>query len=301
MTDQQDGCTEKCRALTAGERSMAFGVFLTALNMEAVRIHDHANPEFPAETAPNTTGNNIYMRADQGHYLKDYDGEPLQLRATLIHELAHVWQHQKYGPGMTPNKRKQESLPIYNSKHGTNLTLPQYHRRVEKRDDSAARKHRDHRSTYDAIDRERHVNPVMYPGMEYTQTMAWTHADGSQGARTDTIRQGEVRLADQYAEYHRKHGGFNINAADVAGHLESASDYDYLHVQPNLMKLDQFFDGLNFEQQAELIEDYFLMKNSYDPAVPRHGGPGRYSLVSIIKPRPSVYTLMRIIPFLRGD
>lgn len=280
---------------------MAFGVFLTALNMEPVRIHGHTNPSDPNETNPNTTGNNIYMRADQDFYREDYDGEPVQKRATLIHELAHVWQHQKYGLGMTPHNVRQEGLPEFNSKHGTSHNQAKFRQMVQEADDADSRQRRDRRTTFDAIDRKRHLNPVMYPGMEYTQTMTWTDVNDRQGARTDTIRQGEVRLADQYAEQHKNHHAASVNTADVVAALESSEDYDYLHVRPNLMKLDKIFDGLNSEQQAELIEDYFLMKNGYDPAVPRHDGDDRYRPASIIKPRPSIYTLMRIIPFLRGN
>jgi hypothetical protein len=79
------------RLLTIGEKAEARAVFGEALNLDRVRVH--ARPRFffqPKGTAMSPNGHVYYHARD---CRADFACGPAPM-AWLIHELAHVWQHQ---------------------------------------------------------------------------------------------------------------------------------------------------------------------------------------------------------------
>ena len=82
------------RALTAGEIKMAQGVFGDGIDYSRVRLHKAP----AAGDLAVTDGNDIYLESAAMHG-SDFSapGEKLYRKKGLIHELTHVWQHQKMG------------------------------------------------------------------------------------------------------------------------------------------------------------------------------------------------------------
>jgi hypothetical protein len=82
------------RPLTSGERDLARQIFGDAIDYDAVRIH-HCNFVF-------WQGAN-YIVAPNGHlylgrklrHLNDFSAAGVRIAALFIHEMTHVWQHQR--------------------------------------------------------------------------------------------------------------------------------------------------------------------------------------------------------------
>jgi len=82
------------RPLTPGERYLASQTFGCALDPDRVRIHRAKwFPLQPRNVAMAPDGH-IWFHPDGGLWRKDFGTAPLRLQALLVHELAHVWQHQ---------------------------------------------------------------------------------------------------------------------------------------------------------------------------------------------------------------
>jgi hypothetical protein len=81
------------RALTSGERALAYGVFGDRLALDRVRIFGAPWPVFLAFVPGRWFGRDwiVWPRA-QMH--ADFANAPLNAQAVLIHELVHVWQAQ---------------------------------------------------------------------------------------------------------------------------------------------------------------------------------------------------------------
>lgn len=80
------------RVLTAGEREMAVSVFGAALDVDRVRIvRGRFFPLQPRQLAVAPNGR-VYFHPDA--YREDFSRESVTKRAWLVHELAHVMQHQ---------------------------------------------------------------------------------------------------------------------------------------------------------------------------------------------------------------
>lgn len=306
-------CGDKCRSLTSGERSLIHGVFKTALTLDAIRIHDHAHPDKgwqrdkdgkmvppdkPIENA-HTDGNDILMPdvagADCGSlYWPDYSTAPIYFQAKLIHELAHVWQNQSGTVGAYPHNRAMEVIRAAH-KLGEEASLSDVadaHHRAE----NWHQRNPGKRQTHDAIGSRWGTNPVVQPETK-DQFLPFRQMDGSWSAKILKDREKEVRLSQQYAAQH------NMSEAAVRERWQKYADYDYLTPPIDQRDSEKVFDGLNLEEQAQMIEDYFLLTKGVDPASPQACIPGsdRKTIPYIGKPRPDIGVYKSIIPFLRGQ
>lgn len=83
------------RRLTAGEIALARSMFGDAIDYARVRIVRGKWAFFqPRDTVMAPTGN-IHFHPGGGHYRDDFAVASLADQALFIHEMTHVWQHQK--------------------------------------------------------------------------------------------------------------------------------------------------------------------------------------------------------------
>lgn len=83
------------RPLTPGEEALAAGVFGTALDPAPIRIHRAKwFPLQPRNVAMAPDGH-IWFHPDGGLWRADFSTGPAHLQALFVHELTHVWQHQR--------------------------------------------------------------------------------------------------------------------------------------------------------------------------------------------------------------
>jgi len=83
------------RPLTPGERQLAAGVFGDAVDLDPVRLVRRKWAFFqPRETVMAPLGC-IHFHPKGHLWREDFAAAPLDLQALLIHELVHVWQHQR--------------------------------------------------------------------------------------------------------------------------------------------------------------------------------------------------------------
>ena len=80
------------RDLTTGEISLGLSVYGDNIDFSTVRIHDRAYLGV-ANTVVSPNGNIYYPRSDE-RYAVDISLGTWDQRATFIHELGHIWQHQ---------------------------------------------------------------------------------------------------------------------------------------------------------------------------------------------------------------
>lgn len=81
------------RRLTDGEREIAREMFGDALDFERVRIYRRRFFPFQPKSLAVAPNGRIYFHPDA--YRDDFSKESLTKRAWLVHELAHVLQHQR--------------------------------------------------------------------------------------------------------------------------------------------------------------------------------------------------------------
>ena len=83
------------RPLTDGEITLAQSVFGAAIDYARVRIARRKWAFFqPRDTVMAPTGA-IHFHPDGAHYRDDFAAAGLADQALFIHEMVHVWQHQK--------------------------------------------------------------------------------------------------------------------------------------------------------------------------------------------------------------
>lgn len=83
------------RPLTSGEIALGRSVFGDAIDYSRVRVHDCKWRFFMPSHRPHAPNGHIYFPLGTRCYASDFSHAQLRDRATFIHELAHVWQHQK--------------------------------------------------------------------------------------------------------------------------------------------------------------------------------------------------------------
>jgi hypothetical protein len=83
------------RALTSGEIALAASVFGSAIDYAKARI---ANSKFiffqPANTTMAPLGT-IHFHPGSGLYTEDFSTARIGVQGLFIHEMTHIWQHQK--------------------------------------------------------------------------------------------------------------------------------------------------------------------------------------------------------------
>jgi hypothetical protein len=87
--------TTEGRPLTEHEIALARSVFGDAIDYTPVRIRNRKWAFFqPRNTVMAPTGH-IHFHPQGPHYREDFAAEGLGLQGLFIHEMVHVWQHQK--------------------------------------------------------------------------------------------------------------------------------------------------------------------------------------------------------------
>ncbi len=83
------------RALTPGEHAIAAALFGAALDPEPVRIRRAKWFMWQPAWVVMAPDGDIWLHPNGGLWRADFASQPLPLRALLVHELTHVWQHQR--------------------------------------------------------------------------------------------------------------------------------------------------------------------------------------------------------------
>lgn len=81
---------KQSRALTLGEKSLAYSIFYDQLNLDLPRIH--ASDWVIKGYAISPNGHIYYNPSD---YIEDFSTASLGKQAWFIHEMTHVWQIQQ--------------------------------------------------------------------------------------------------------------------------------------------------------------------------------------------------------------
>lgn len=83
------------RPLTSGETALARGVFRDAIDYARVRIHNRKWAFFQPPHVTMAPMGHIHFHPAGGKYREDFAAAPLELQGLFIHEMVHVWQHQR--------------------------------------------------------------------------------------------------------------------------------------------------------------------------------------------------------------
>jgi hypothetical protein len=83
------------RPLTSGEIALARAVFGDAIDYDSVRIHRRKWAFFQPRHITMAPMGHIHFHPQGDRYRDDFATAPLALQALFIHEMVHVWQHQR--------------------------------------------------------------------------------------------------------------------------------------------------------------------------------------------------------------
>jgi hypothetical protein len=83
------------RPLTSGEQALAMPMFGTAIDYGKVRLHCARWWPLQPRTVVMAPTGGIWFHPEGGLWRDDFAVAPQRLQALLIHELTHVWQHQR--------------------------------------------------------------------------------------------------------------------------------------------------------------------------------------------------------------
>lgn len=83
------------RTLTEGERNLAGAMFGASIDYDRVRIHAAKWWPFQPRRITMAPDGDIWFHPDGGLFCDDFCQQPLGLQGLFIHEMTHVWQHQR--------------------------------------------------------------------------------------------------------------------------------------------------------------------------------------------------------------
>ena len=83
------------RPLTPAEESLARSVFGDAIDYRQVRIHNRKWWWFHPRRATMAPDGDIWFHPASGLFCDDFCTAPLDDQGLFIHEMVHVWQHQR--------------------------------------------------------------------------------------------------------------------------------------------------------------------------------------------------------------
>lgn len=85
------------RAMTAGEIDLAKTVYKSQIKYDQVTIFNEKWAFFQPKDRAMSPNGNVYYADGNADYCADFSAASVSIhvKATFIHELAHVWQHQK--------------------------------------------------------------------------------------------------------------------------------------------------------------------------------------------------------------
>ncbi|SIQ76367.1 hypothetical protein [Marinobacterium stanieri] len=82
------------RYLTPGEKELARSVFFNEIDYSKIRIYNRKWQFFQPKDRAMAPNGNIYYPQGSNQYSSNFYNADIHKRATFIHELGHVWQHQ---------------------------------------------------------------------------------------------------------------------------------------------------------------------------------------------------------------
>lgn len=83
------------RPLTASERALAASVFGNAIDYDRVRLHNGRWWPFQPKNVTMAPLGHIHFHPRGGLFCDDFCNADFSTQALFIHEMTHVWQHQK--------------------------------------------------------------------------------------------------------------------------------------------------------------------------------------------------------------
>lgn len=83
------------RSLTTGERTLAEDMFASALDLDRVRLQRARWWPFQGRSVVMAPDGNIWFHPAGQLWRDDFSVAHVRLQALVIHELVHVWQHQR--------------------------------------------------------------------------------------------------------------------------------------------------------------------------------------------------------------
>jgi hypothetical protein len=83
------------RPLTAAERKLAAAMFGSAIDYDRVRIHARKWWPFQPRRVAMSPDGDIWFHPEGGLFCDDFCGQSLSAQGLFIHEMTHVWQHQR--------------------------------------------------------------------------------------------------------------------------------------------------------------------------------------------------------------
>lgn len=83
------------RPLTPAEIMFARSVFGGTIDYERVRIHRRRWWPLQSRSVAMSPDGDIWFHPESGLWQEDFTAAPLALQALFVHELVHVWQHQR--------------------------------------------------------------------------------------------------------------------------------------------------------------------------------------------------------------
>jgi hypothetical protein len=95
MESSQSHPRRSGRPLTTGEIALARSVFGDEIDYSRIRVHDCKWRFFMPNHRAHAPNGHVYFPPGTGCYSPDFSTASLFRRAIFIHELVHVWQHQK--------------------------------------------------------------------------------------------------------------------------------------------------------------------------------------------------------------
>ena len=83
------------RKLTVRERALAQSIFGDALNCNIIRIHNRKYWWFHPRRVTMAPNGHLWFHPKNDLFCEDFCDSSLSMQGHFIHELVHVWQHQK--------------------------------------------------------------------------------------------------------------------------------------------------------------------------------------------------------------
>ncbi len=89
------GAHKSGRPLSEGERDLARGIFGDAIDYERVRVHNRKWWWFQPRRVTMAPDGHLWFHPKGNLFCDDFCSKSLALQGHFIHEMVHVWQHQK--------------------------------------------------------------------------------------------------------------------------------------------------------------------------------------------------------------
>lgn len=302
----------RSRSLNSDEMILVKRLFGSAVDPCSVTIFETALHE--------KTGKRMYviggdMYCPIGTYLTDFACQSeMSLRYTFVHEMAHIWQHQqdirskkslrwqwqvgaeKLKVAMVPRHAAQDAYDDYLELAEAEHRVKQF-TKLQKAAINAKLSGLD--AKIDSIDAGLAPLEATVRSLDHKINYTGLTVNGVAVSKmpidkADPLLPSGRRLSEVAWQNPKTRRLFKTRQAMVEAWRDyETDDYDYMNASLPLTRdgTDSFYD-LNFEQQAEMIAEYYLLTLGVDPATTKSG------LRLSGKPRPPMRFYETYIPFV---